>query len=190
RARAPQDGVEGQGRASSAADRCAPRAEEALERGHSRAVREEPAGKEGERVLREVPGARGAVGSRGRGRLPSDGCGSFMIERRRFLAKASGAAAVAAATIVDAPNVISQPKIQWRMSTAYPASSDIVHGAALRLAQIVEEVSGGRFRIEGFPGGQIIPSFEGFDAASKGTIEAFMAVPPHCAEPQRAPGPP
>src|SRR5262249_60297773 len=105
-----------------------------------------------------------------------------MIERRRFLAKASGAAAVAAATIIDAPKVIAQPKIQWRMSTAYPASSDIVHGAALHLAQIVEEVSGGRFRIEVLPGGQILPPFECFDAASMGTVEAFMAVPSYWAE--------
>jgi hypothetical protein len=35
--------------------------------------------------------------------------------------------------------------------------------------------SGGRFRIEVFPGGQIMPPLDCFDAASHGTIEAFMA---------------
>lgn len=40
---------------------------------------------------------------------------------------------------------------------------------------MVEETSGGRFRIEVFPGGQIMQPFECFDAASRGTIEAFMA---------------
>jgi TRAP-type mannitol/chloroaromatic compound transport system substrate-binding protein len=111
-----------------------------------------------------------------------------MSERRRFLRKVTGAAAaVAAATLVDAPNVIAQPKIQWRLSTAYPASSDIVHGAAQRLAQIVEETSGGRFRIEVFPGGQIMQSFECFDATSKGAVEGFMAVPSYWAEPKREP---
>jgi len=40
---------------------------------------------------------------------------------------------------------------------------------------VVEETSGGRFRIEVFPGGQIMQPFECFDAASRGTIEAFMA---------------
>jgi TRAP-type mannitol/chloroaromatic compound transport system substrate-binding protein len=111
-----------------------------------------------------------------------------MSERRRFIRKATGAlAAVAAATIIDAPNVIAQPKVQWRMSTAYPASSDILHGAAQRLAQIVEETSGGRFRVEVFPSGQIMPSFDCFDAASKGTIEAFMAVPSYWAEPKKEP---
>ena len=99
-----------------------------------------------------------------------------MTERRRFLATASGAVAVVAASaIVDAPNVIAQPKVQWRMSTAWTPALDVMQGAAQRLAKVVEETSGGRFRIEVFPGGQIMPPFDCFEAASKGTIEAFMA---------------
>jgi TRAP-type mannitol/chloroaromatic compound transport system substrate-binding protein len=99
-------------------------------------------------------------------------------ERRRFLRKTTGAAAaVAAATLVDAPNVIAQPKIQWRMSTTYTQAFDILQGAAQRLGKVVEEMSGGRFRIEVLPGGQIMAPFECFDAASKGTIEAFMGSP-------------
>jgi TRAP-type mannitol/chloroaromatic compound transport system substrate-binding protein len=99
-------------------------------------------------------------------------------ERRRFIATASGAvAAAAAATIVDAPNVIAQPKVQWRMSTTYTRSFDVLQGAAETLAKVVDEISGGRFRIEVFPGGQIMPPFECFDAASRGTIEAFMGSP-------------
>jgi TRAP-type mannitol/chloroaromatic compound transport system substrate-binding protein len=101
-----------------------------------------------------------------------------MTERRRFIATASGViAAVAASAIVDAPNVIAQPKVQWRMSTGWTAALDMLQGAALRLAKVVEEMSGGRFRIEVFPGGQIIQPFDCFNAASKGTIEAFMAAP-------------
>jgi TRAP-type mannitol/chloroaromatic compound transport system substrate-binding protein len=99
-----------------------------------------------------------------------------MSERRRFLRKATGAAAaVAAATIVDAPNVIAQQKIQWRMSTAWTPSMDVLQGAAERLAKVVEEMSGGRFQIQVFPAGQIMPPLECFDAASQGKIESFMA---------------
>src|SRR6185503_4850393 len=98
-------------------------------------------------------------------------------DRRRFFAKASGAlAGVAMAAVADAPRVIAQPKIQWRLSTAYPPVLDQLHGAAQRLAKIVEETSDGRFRIEVFPGGQIMKPFECFDAASQGTIQAFMGV--------------
>jgi TRAP-type mannitol/chloroaromatic compound transport system substrate-binding protein len=62
------------------------------------------------------------------------------------------------------------------MSTAYPTASDILHGAAQQLARMVEEQSGGRFRIEVVPSGQILQPFECFEAASQGTIQAFMAV--------------
>jgi TRAP-type mannitol/chloroaromatic compound transport system substrate-binding protein len=101
-----------------------------------------------------------------------------MTERRRFIATAGGVVVAAAAgAIVHAPNVIAQPKVQWRMSTAWPPVLDQLQGAAQRLAKVVEETSGGRFRIEVFPGGQIMQPFECFDAASKGTIEAFMGAP-------------
>jgi TRAP-type mannitol/chloroaromatic compound transport system substrate-binding protein len=100
------------------------------------------------------------------------------MKRRRFIVRAGGVlAGVSAAVVVDAPTVIAQPKVQWRMSTAWTPAADVLQGAAERLAKIVEEMSGGRFRIEVFPGDQIIPAFECFDATSKGTIEAFMAAP-------------
>ena len=99
-----------------------------------------------------------------------------MRERRRFLLSASSAVvALATAALIDAPNVVAQPKVQWRMPTTWTPALDHLQGAAQRLAQVVEETSGGRFRIEVFPSGQIMPAFECFDAASKGTVEAFMA---------------
>jgi TRAP-type mannitol/chloroaromatic compound transport system substrate-binding protein len=101
----------------------------------------------------------------------------LMSERRRFIARAGGAiAAVAVAATVDAPYVIAQPKVQWRMSTAWTPALDVLQGAAQRLATVVEEMSGGRFRIEVFAGGQIMPPLECFQAASQGTIETFMAT--------------
>ena len=99
-----------------------------------------------------------------------------MIQRRRFLARAGTAATVGLAALADAPSVIAQPKVQWRLSTAWPPQLDNLQGAAQRLGQLVDEMSGGRFRIEVFPGGQIMAPFECFDATSKGTIEAYMAA--------------
>jgi TRAP-type mannitol/chloroaromatic compound transport system substrate-binding protein len=99
-----------------------------------------------------------------------------MIERRTFLATAGGAAALATTTMVDAPNVIAQPKVQWRMSTTWPPQLDMLQGSAQQLGRLVDEMSGGRFRIEVFPGGQIMAPFECFEETSKGTIEAFMGA--------------
>ena len=100
-----------------------------------------------------------------------------MTDRRRFLAKASAVLVAGAAVALDAPNVIAQQKIKWRMPTIWTPALDVLQGAALRLAKVVEEMSSGRFRIEVFPGDQIMPAFACFDAASQGTIEAFMATP-------------
>src|SRR5262245_65216638 len=67
---------------------------------------------------------------------------SVIMERRRFIAKASGAiTAVAAAAVVDAPNVIAQPKFKWRMPTTWPPTLDVLLGSAQRLATLVEEMS-------------------------------------------------
>jgi TRAP-type mannitol/chloroaromatic compound transport system substrate-binding protein len=96
------------------------------------------------------------------------------IERRRFMINAAATTgAVAAGAIFDVPAVIAQPKVQWRLSTAWPPSLDMLQGAAQRLAKVVEKMTGGRFRIEVFPAGQIMQALECFDAASRGTIEAF-----------------
>jgi TRAP-type mannitol/chloroaromatic compound transport system substrate-binding protein len=112
---------------------------------------------------------------------------SLMTDRRRFLVTAGGTmAAAATAATLDAPHVIAQPKFRWRLSTAYPPALDVLNGAAQRLAKIVEETSGGRFRIEVFPGGQIMPPFACFDAASQGTIEAFIGTPQYWKAPWSA----
>jgi TRAP-type mannitol/chloroaromatic compound transport system substrate-binding protein len=83
---------------------------------------------------------------------------------------------IAAAAMADAPAAIAQPKIHWRMSTAWPPALDMLHGAAQRLASVVAEMTGGRFRIEVLPGGQIMSPLDCFDATSRGTIEAFMGA--------------
>jgi TRAP-type mannitol/chloroaromatic compound transport system substrate-binding protein len=98
-----------------------------------------------------------------------------MSGRRLFLGRGGGALAAIAAAGANAPNVIAQPKIQWRMPTTVPAALDVQFGAAQRLAQAVEEMSGGRFRIEVSPAGQIMPAFDCFDAASQGKVESFCA---------------
>src|SRR5262249_60805728 len=101
--------------------------------------------------------------------------GGVMTERRRFLAKAGGAMAAATmATTVGVPNVIAQPKVQWRMSTAWTAALDILQGAAQRLGKVGEEVSGGWVRIAVFSRRPILQRFECFGAASPGRAAEFL----------------
>jgi TRAP-type mannitol/chloroaromatic compound transport system substrate-binding protein len=99
------------------------------------------------------------------------------IGRRTFIASSGGLVAAVAATAIDAPNVVAQPKIQWRMSTTWTPALDMLQGSAQRLASVVDRVTGGRLRIEVFPGGQIMQALDCFDATAQGTIQAFMGAP-------------
>ena len=101
-----------------------------------------------------------------------------MEGRRKFILKgATLVAAGAAAAVVEAPNVIAQPKFQWRMSTSWTPALDVLQGGAQRLGKIVEDMSGGRLKIQVFAGGELMPPFGCFDATSQGTIECFMSAP-------------
>jgi TRAP-type mannitol/chloroaromatic compound transport system substrate-binding protein len=100
-----------------------------------------------------------------------------MEGRRRFILKGATLAAATAATMVNAPNVIAQPKFQWRMSTTWTPALDVLQGAAQNLGKLVDEMSGGRLKIQVFAGGELMPPFGCFDACSQGTIESFMGAP-------------
>jgi TRAP-type mannitol/chloroaromatic compound transport system substrate-binding protein len=97
------------------------------------------------------------------------------MERRRFLAKA-GLAAAAGAAVMDAPNVVAQQRVQWRMPTFFSPGSDIALGIPQRFAKHVEEMSGGRFKIQVFAAGELMPAAGVFDACSQGTVEAYAAA--------------
>jgi len=53
-------------------------------------------------------------------------------------------------------------------------------------ASLLDADRGGRFRIEVFPGGQIMQPLECFDGTSRGTIEAFMGTATYWAEKEPA----
>jgi TRAP-type mannitol/chloroaromatic compound transport system substrate-binding protein len=98
------------------------------------------------------------------------------MERRTFLMKAGVVAAAGAATLADAPNVIAQPKIRWRMPTSWPPALDVLDGNARRFAKMVEEMSGGRLTIEVLAAGELIPAFGVFDAVQAGTLESYNSA--------------
>jgi TRAP-type mannitol/chloroaromatic compound transport system substrate-binding protein len=98
------------------------------------------------------------------------------MKRRRFLAKAGLAATAGAAVVVNAPAVIAQPRVQWRMPTFFSPGADIALGIPQRFAQHVEEMSGGRFKIQVFAAGELMPAAGVFDACSQGTVEAYAAA--------------
>ncbi|MDM8538982.1 TRAP transporter substrate-binding protein, partial [Desulfobacterales bacterium HSG17] len=95
------------------------------------------------------------------------------MERRDFLKKTGVAAAAAVAgTTLSAPTVIAaEKKYRWKMVTTWPPGLPVLQTGAERFAKRLEEVTGGRIKIQVFAGGELVPPLGVFDAVSDGTVE-------------------
>ncbi len=91
------------------------------------------------------------------------------MERRSFLKKAGAGLAVGA----TAMPAIAQtaPVVKWRLASSFPKSLDTIYGAAEVFAKRVAEATGGKFQIQVFAGGEIVPGLQALDAAKEGTVE-------------------
>jgi len=108
------------------------------------------------------------------------------IERRTFLKKAglagAGAGILGAAACGsdggsqaepgEGPAVVTGPSVRWSLVTSFPRSLDFLHGAATYVAERVEALSEGRFTIEVFPAGEIVPGLQVMDAVEQQTVQA------------------
>jgi len=108
------------------------------------------------------------------------------IKRRDFLKKAgTGAAGVAALGAcsageggegaAQASGGISGPRVSWRLATSFPPSLDILHGAGVRVARRVEELTGGNFTIRVYAAGEIVPALQVMDAVTAGTVQCGVS---------------
>jgi TRAP-type mannitol/chloroaromatic compound transport system substrate-binding protein len=88
---------------------------------------------------------------------------------RRDLLKGVGAAALA--TAIAPARAAELPTIRWRLASSFPKSLDTLYGAVEMLARRVGEITGGKFQIRTFAGGEIVPGLQVLDAVSQGTVE-------------------
>jgi TRAP-type mannitol/chloroaromatic compound transport system substrate-binding protein len=99
------------------------------------------------------------------------------MKRREFLKKAGAGVLAAAATgVVNAPAVIADKTYNWKMVTTWPPKLPVLQEGAERFAQRVDQLSGGRLKIQVFAGGELVPPFGSFDAVSNGTVEAASSA--------------
>ncbi|MFO1342219.1 MAG: TRAP transporter substrate-binding protein [Burkholderiales bacterium] len=95
------------------------------------------------------------------------------IDRRKFLKSATivGGAVVGAAPMVS----VAQSPITFRWQSTWPAK-DIFHEYALDYAKKVNDMSGGRLKIDVLPSGAVVKAFDLIDAVSKGTLDGGHGV--------------
>ena len=94
--------------------------------------------------------------------------------RRKFLTAAG--AATGAATLGFPMIAKSQSPIVIKMQGAW-SSTDIFNEMAMEFVKRVNDMSGGRLRVDYLVGGAVVKSFEVTDAVSKGVLDAGHTVP-------------
>jgi TRAP-type mannitol/chloroaromatic compound transport system substrate-binding protein len=93
--------------------------------------------------------------------------------RRSFLKHASAGAVGAAA--MAAPMVSNAQTVSLRFQSTWPAK-DIFHEYANDFAKKVNDMAGGRLKIEVLPSGSVVPAFQLLDAVNKGTLDGGHGV--------------
>ena len=93
--------------------------------------------------------------------------------RRKFLGTAA-AGAVGAGTLAF-PMVSKAQTTTLRFQSTWP-SKDIFHEYALDYAKKVNDMAGGRLKIEVLPSGAVVPAFQLLEAVAKGTLDGGHGV--------------
>jgi TRAP-type mannitol/chloroaromatic compound transport system substrate-binding protein len=98
--------------------------------------------------------------------------GNVKATRRSFLKRAAvGAAGLAASPTI----IVAQAPTTLRFQSTWP-TKDIFHEYAQDYAKKVNEMSGGRLKIEVLPAGSVVKAFDLLDAVSKGTLDGGHGV--------------
>lgn len=100
------------------------------------------------------------------------------LDRRRFLTHATiGGASAAAATTLAAPAIAQEmPTIKWRLTSSFPKSLDTIYGNAGVMSKMVSEATDGKFQIDVFAAGELVPGLQAADAAAEGTVDMCHTV--------------
>ena len=97
------------------------------------------------------------------------------MKRRQFLTAGAGAAATVA---VAAPAIAqSMPEIKWRLTSSFPKSLDTIYGGAEVFSKAVSEATDGKFQIQCFAAGEIVPALQAVDAVQNGSVELAHTCP-------------
>ena len=99
------------------------------------------------------------------------------MKRRKALSKIAIAAATTTTLVAcnqsSSPSVQANdlPNIRWRMVTSWPKSLDTIFGGAQTVCDRISLMTGGKFTIEPYAAGEIVPGLEVLDAVQNGTVE-------------------
>ncbi|MEW6687965.1 MAG: TRAP transporter substrate-binding protein [Pseudomonadota bacterium] len=90
---------------------------------------------------------------------------------------AAAAVTAAAGVALALPAQAQQPKVNWRMQSAFGSTLTHLGTSGVRWTKDVEEMTDGNFVIKFHEPGALVPPLECFDAAAKGSVDACWTTP-------------
>ena len=95
------------------------------------------------------------------------------LNRRNFLGKGAAAGVAAAAGAVPATPAIAQelPTLRWRLTSGFPNNLDTIYGGAVVMAEALSKITDGKFQIQVFQAGELVPGAQAIDAVQANTVE-------------------
>ena len=101
------------------------------------------------------------------------------MERRKFLKSAGAGLAAGAAMMptLSKAQAAALPEVKWRLASSFAKSLDTIYGASENMAKRVAAATGGKFQIQVFAGGEIVPGLQVLDAVQNGTVQCGHTAP-------------
>ncbi|MGK7931869.1 MAG: TRAP transporter substrate-binding protein [Microcystaceae cyanobacterium] len=98
------------------------------------------------------------------------------MKRRHFISNSAvGVTSAIALNACSQPQTVSTsdtlPTLKWNMATSWPESLDTIYGGAKIVCDRVKQLTGGKFTIEPYPAGALVPALGILDAVQQGTVE-------------------
>jgi TRAP-type mannitol/chloroaromatic compound transport system substrate-binding protein len=91
------------------------------------------------------------------------------MKRRNFLA--ASALGATAAAIAKPAIAQSMPEVKWRLTSSFPKQLDTIFGTAQTFAKYMADATDGKFQVQTFAAGELVPGLQALDAVSNNTVE-------------------
>ncbi len=92
------------------------------------------------------------------------------MNRRHFI-KQAGVGTLAVGSLGLSTQAQAKTRYRWKMVTTWPKNFPVLGTGANFLAQLINQMTGGRIRVKVYGAGELVPAFEIFDTVSRGTAE-------------------
>jgi TRAP-type mannitol/chloroaromatic compound transport system substrate-binding protein len=91
--------------------------------------------------------------------------------KRRDVLKAAGLGLAGSASLAMPALAQGAPEVRWRLTSSFPKSLDTIYGGGETIARYVSEATDGKFQIQCFAAGELVPGLQAADAVAADTIE-------------------